>query len=230
MASESNYSAIFRSLYRTYGVPSTYPLTSDRSETRFWPVSKGITYQLSGDIISGAYKTDHCFLTSVQKGTRPFSLFVTSDSKVRLIATPTPKPTAKPTRRPTAKPTVAPKIGNAITIASVSLGSDSIGNPALYVVFKNNSGATVDRIDFTVECYDVYGRLIKGYGYYDESNCFYDGRISQGRKSDSSQRWMFYGFDGIKSVRIAITDYHTLNGKSVHVPRSSWDYTKYTFR
>ena len=138
---------------------------------------------------------------------------------------PKPKNTPTPTPRPT--PTINPEIYK-IAISSLRIGKNSIGDPELYVIFKNNSTYTIDRIDFNVICYDAYGSKIKGYNYYDSTDCYFDDRnIKPGGKTPSDHHWTLYGFDGTKAVDIVITSYHTTNGITVRVPESLWNYTHY---
>lgn len=135
--------------------------------------------------------------------------------------------THKPTPRPTVKPTANPLIKK-ISISSLRIGKNSIGTPELFVVFQNNTSYTIDRIDFNVICYDAYGRIIKGYNFYDSTSCYYDdSNINPGGKTPSNHRWTLNGFDGTKSVDIAITEFHTTSGKTVTIPEALWVYTRY---
>lgn len=177
--------------------------------TRFW------TYFWTYDYKQ--IKTNHIYL----------GYTYADDTLTNLAAknTPLPSPTKKPTPLPTE--TVNPEI-NKIKISSLRIGKNSIGSSILYIVFKNSTSYTVDRIDFNVKCYDAYGRKILGYNYYDSTNCFYDDRsIKSGGKTPSDIYWTLYGFEGTKAIDIVITGYHTTNGITVRIPESQWNYVHY---
>lgn len=217
--SKVDYAEVYKSLTKVLGQPKIGSSQIYFSEAAIW-YRNGIMYRLLGDNWTGVFKRSRCNISDIKNGKHNFSLIMTIDDGDRDL----------PTVAPTPKPTSSPKIGNDIIISSVRLGKDSIGSPQLYVVFKNNTSLTIDRIDFNVECYDAYGRLIKGYGFYDSSDCFYDEtKIRPNGKSSSQIYWTFYGFDGIKSVKIAITAYHTINGKSIRIPEKLWDYKNFKF-
>lgn len=106
-----------------------------------------------------------------------------------------------------------------VSIDSIKIGENSIGTPEVYVVLKNCSAdLTIDRVDFLVKCYDAYGDLIKPYGRYTYTSCFYDDKIKPGYKSPSHWRWTLYDCDGTDSVNIAIEKYHATDGTTVSVP------------
>ena len=130
------------------------------------------------------------------------------------------------TVKPTATP--IPSVSLPFEIASVSIKKNSIGTPELFVVFRNTGKKSIDRIDFAVECYDVYGNIVKGYGYYDYTTCYFEsGIIGPGRSTPTDHRWTLYGFDGTRNVKIAITRYHLTDGTSVTIPENRWVWKKY---
>lgn len=132
------------------------------------------------------------------------------------------------TPKPTATPIPVPNLE--VSIRNVKFGKNSIGTPKIYVQFKNTSAAkTIDRIDFAVECYDVYGSVVKGYGYYDYTECYYDdSRIAPGKTTPSDYYWTLYGFDETYKAKIAITRYHTTNGETVTIPEQAWKWEMWT--
>lgn len=140
-----------------------------------------------------------------------------------------PMRTAAPTRsaRPiyTPKPTPRPL---KVSIYSVDIRRNSIGAPTVYVSFMNDGAVSVDRIDFAVECYDAYGQKVKGYDYYDYTTCFFDSKvIKPNQHSSLDYYWTLNGFDGTKSVRIAITKYHCTDGTTYTIPESEWKWHQY---
>lgn len=149
------------------------------------------------------------------------------EAKAEFTSRPRSNATPRPVETATPKPTA--KVSCEISIASVKLDSSSV-IPDLYVVFKNDSKVAVDRIDFEVKCYDAYGSQIKGYGIYDSTECFYDQTIQSNQTSRFDYRWYLNGWDGIKSVEIAITRYHKINGKAVIIPEDQRKWVKFTFR
>lgn len=137
--------------------------------------------------------------------------------------TPSPTPTPKPTETPVPTPRPTP-VKLDVTVSSVTFGQDSIGTTELYIRFKNtHSTDVIDRLDFTVKCYDSYGALIKGYGIYEGSQMFFDAQtIRPGKTTPSDYYYSMYGFDGIKSIQIAIQKYHTTSGKTIEVPEENY--------
>lgn len=134
--------------------------------------------------------------------------------------TDTPVPTLEPTKMITPKPTPKPTpVKIDVTISSVRFGQDAIGTTELYIRFTNeHASETIDRVDFTAKCYDSYGELIKGYGVYEGSNMFFEAQsIRPGKTTSSDYYYTMYGFDGIKSVSIAIQKYHTKSGRTVEI-------------
>lgn len=107
-----------------------------------------------------------------------------------------------------------------VKIKSVKLRVNSAGTTELYVRFQNTGSVTIDRIDFTVRCYDAYGDRIYGYDYYSEQDNYYDSDLKPGSTTPSDWRWGLYGFDGTQKVEIAITRYHMTDGTSVSVSYS----------
>lgn len=105
-------------------------------------------------------------------------------------------------------------------ISSIQLTTNSIGTPRAYIRIMNTSRKTIDRVDFTVYCYDAYGRQIKGYNYYTHQANWYDGYIYPGEESPSNHYWDLYGFDGTRTVLVTITKYHCTDGTTVDIPVS----------
>lgn len=199
---------------------NTYSL--DHGEALLW---QGTDYQFKlnaegGETLSGIYQVQTGRSSFVFTASYDGNLNAAIDKAEGLISSvqATPKPTAKP--RPAHLE---------VEIASVRIGEDTIGNPEIYVVFKNTSKTeTIDRIDFSVRCYDAYGAEIKPYGFYDWTDNFYDDKeLRPGRTTSSDWRWTIYGVEGTKSVKIAISKYHTTSGKTVEVPAESLVWKSY---
>jgi hypothetical protein len=105
-------------------------------------------------------------------------------------------------------------------ISSINLTKNSIGYPVVYIQIYNQTNSIIDRVDFTVYCYDAYGRQIKGYGYYTHDEDWYDGVIMPGESSPAGHYWNLYGYDGVRTVLVTITKYHTTDGRTVNIPKS----------
>ena len=228
-ASSTTYNTVYSSIVNKCGEPIIWAYdTHDIPvyDSARWKYSPQIEVQMSGNIYI-EYKVSDAqqqfSLSYPKSGERPFHILVLENSEP--IYTLPPRQTVAPT--PTPAPT--PKINCEISIASVKLKSSSI-IPELYVVFKNNSKVTVDRIDFNVKCYNAYGSLIQSYGYYDISRCFYDENVKPKKTSKKNYSWYLDGIDGIKSVEIAITAYHQTNGRTVTIPDDQQKWAKYTFK
>ena len=111
-----------------------------------------------------------------------------------------------------------------LEVCSITLSRNTIG-PFAYIQIANNLSVAVDRVDFTVYCYDAYGRQIKGYDYYTHDDDWYDGLILPGGKSPSDHYWSLYGYDGVRTIVVTITKYHTADGRTVSIPKDrqqSW--------
>ena len=165
-------------------------------------------FKSSDGVLSYSCELSYTPFTNEEKGTQ--KNFVISSPP-----TPTPAPTP---------------VKLEVDISAVRFGKNSIGTPELYIRFKNTSSSkTIDRIDFAVECYDVYGSKVKGDGYYDYTECYFDDqRIKPGKTSPSNHYWTLYGFEGMYSVKIAITKYHTTDGRTVSIPEKQWTWEKWT--
>lgn len=132
---------------------------------------------------------------------------------IEILITPTPKPAALEMK---------------VAVYSVNVGKNSIGSPDIEVRFINNESSSVDRIDFAIRGYDAYGKIVKGYGVYDYTTCFYDNKpIAKGKISESGWSWTLYGFDGIKTIEIAIISYHMTSGKSVEANENQYVWVPY---
>ena len=106
-----------------------------------------------------------------------------------------------------------------ISVYSVDIGYNSLGDPEVYVRFKNEGSVPIDRVDFDIRCYDAYGDLVKGYGYYIYSECWYEAStIYPQSLSNSGHYWELFGFEGTRSVSIRIRKYHTTSGETVKIP------------
>lgn len=211
------YGSVTNSLLENFGKPSFTDSYTDGDifycATEDWRI-KG--YNLS------IFNNNEYSFKAKEDGRAPFNLRIRRDGiDVKSDSTLQPLISTSPASIP---------VNVHVSIASVSLKKNSIGVPELYVCFKNNDTSDIDRIDFSVKCYDAYGKQIKGYGYYDINECFYDDVIIKSNKTSSKDiYWIFYGFDGTASVEIAITKYHTTSGRSVEVPESQYKWIKYSF-
>lgn len=162
-------------------------------------------------------------LNDIRQGGSDFVLQVSpgeSSPATPVPAAATPAPTATP------KPM---KLD--VSIFTVEGKRNSIGNTELYVRFKNrHASKTIDRIDFSVKCYDAYGAHIRGYGLYDYTDCYYDdAKLPSGKTTPSNHYWTLYGFDGTRKVEIAITKYHFTDGTTVTVPPERQEWKTYSF-
>lgn len=211
---EADYQEAYSEKRNTYSLEHGEALLWQGTDYRFKLNAEG------GETLSGIYQ--------VQTGRSPFVFTASYNKNMKdainkadgLISSvrATPNPTAKP--RP---------VHLEVEIASVRIGEDTIGNPEIYVVFKNTSKTeTIDRIDFSVRCYDAYGAEIKPYGFYDWTDNFYDDKeLRPGKTTSSDWRWTIYGVEGTKSVKIAITKYHTTSGKAVEAPTDTLVWNTY---
>jgi len=192
--------------------------TIEYAEHLTWS-GNGYSYKINaegGEKLSGLYQ--------VQTGKCPFVLSITPDG-----STPATKEDTSSRASVAALENAINSIVNSassssstpqkldITISSVKIGKDSIGTPQVHIVFKNTSPSkSIDRIDFAVRCFDAYGTELLPYGFYRWTDCFYDDKeLRPGKTTPTDWRWTIYGVDGTKSVRIAITKYHTTDGKTV---------------
>ena len=120
---------------------------------------------------------------------------------------------------PAATPVPRRAIVIPIKITDVSITKNSIGIPELSLRLTNGGSDYIDRVDFLVRCYDAYGDRIKGYDYYDRTQCYYDD-ILEPQKSSGIRYWTLYGFEGTRKVEIAIVKYHVITGGTVEIPEN----------
>jgi len=160
-------------------------------------------------------------IADIESGISPFILTISANTvpqgSTDANAYPQQQATPTITPKPTPKPT---PMKLSVVVNSLSLGSNSIGTPRMFLSFKNNeTSASVDRVDFRIECFDAYGNTIRQYGHQQYINGFFDSvTIKAGKASSKDYYWDLYGLEGTKSIRIAITKYHTTAGKTVEVP------------
>ncbi len=244
-ASKDNYERVCTTLEQAFGKPSYSEAYTEEKGNYTITYSDRLIWEHCGCIcvVNGEGDAENNSIADLKLGKSPFivNVFIKAaegtaysaeiqkeTGKMLPIATPTTKATAKPTVKPTAKPKPTARVSSEISIYSVSIKQDSIGTPQIFVRLRNNSKNSVDRIDFSVKCYDAYGALVKGYGVYSQSACFYDAStIKSGGITPSDYRWTFYGYDGVKSIEIAITKYHFTNGKTVEIPEEQYVWIKY---
>lgn len=208
--------------------------TETHGESLTWSYS-GYTYKINGD---GNQKT-LSKIAQIRSGSHPFILTVQRDEgssklteKIEDV-----KPAAglqSSSKKNASTSTSSNKTKSStqtldVEVGSVRIEKDSIGNPKLYIRFKNNSSTkTIDRLDFAVKCYDVYGNEIKPYGFYTHTDCFFEEKtISPKKSSPTDWSWTIYGVEGTRSVKIAITKYHTTDGNTVIVPESEYRWKKF---
>ena len=106
-------------------------------------------------------------------------------------------------------------------ITSIELGTNPYGAPCIFLRIFNLTDYALDRVDFTVRCYDAYGKLIKS--YYKSAtheDCFYDGVLLPKEGTPADHYWSLYGYYGIHTVYITVTKYHTADGRTVRIPKS----------
>ena len=100
-------------------------------------------------------------------------------------------------------------------------GADFYGD-SVFISFINKTGLTVDRIDFTAEMYDVYGKRIKSLGFFSysgfNSNIQIDDGLQDGGTTYGS--WDISDYDGVRSIRITVTKFHLTNGTTIDIPES----------
>ena len=107
-----------------------------------------------------------------------------------------------------------------ISMSKMRLGTNMIGTPEVYVQFTNNSKKTLEAFDFLVRCYNKYGEIVKGYGVYERSQCYYDTNLPSGSTTSSDWRWTLYGFDGVSSFKVAISKYKLQGETAVEIPEN----------
>lgn len=107
-----------------------------------------------------------------------------------------------------------------LSVYSITLKKDLLGYYEAYIRIRNNLNVAVDRVDFTIYCYDAYGNHLYQYDYYAYLNCCYDGIISAGGLSPSNHYWWLNGFEGVYKIYVTIWKYHTVDGRTVEIPES----------
>lgn len=128
------------------------------------------------------------------------------DVQETLKATPTPTSGVK-------------SAGTYLHVAGAEIKKNRIGATELHVSFKNISKhTTIDRIDFEVKCYDVYGNLLRPYGRYDYLLCVWEDEPVRPNMITSNNGWMMADCDTTKSVDITIVKFHTTNGQTFDIP------------
>ena len=105
-------------------------------------------------------------------------------------------------------------------VSSITLKKGALGYYEAYIRIKNNLKVAVDRVDFTIYCYDAYGDQLYQYDYYAYMNCCYAGVISAGGQSPSNYYWGLNGFEGVYKIVVTIWKYHTVDGRTVEIPES----------
>lgn len=115
-----------------------------------------------------------------------------------------------------------------VDFQNVRLEENDKNKMILYVQLKNNSNKTIDRVDFYVKAYDVYGNLVKANNQYAYAGCYFeDSQITPGNLSPSGYSWSNNSWYGVRSVDIAIHKYHCTDGTTVTIPESQYKWVKY---
>lgn len=108
-----------------------------------------------------------------------------------------------------------------ISVQVRSLKNNSAGTPELTMQFTNTGEKEIVALDFYVRCYDAYGEVVKGYGRYDVySGTYQDASILPRKSSPSNWYWALYGFDTVKSVKVAIVKYKLAGEDAVEIPEA----------
>ena len=94
----------------------------------------------------------------------------------------------------------------------------SLGYDCIYVYFKNNTGLTVNRVDFKVYSFSASGRKIKAYNYYDYYNCWFSSRVKPGESYLGG--WNLNGISNASYVTITITKFRLANGTTISIPKA----------
>lgn len=119
---------------------------------------------------------------------------------------------------PTAKPTVMPDPETPVVALPKRIVKASKAYQ-LYLRFRNDTGETVDRIDFLVYPYDASGKLLPD-SYGESEECTLDDEVLA--PGETSMDGCFYLIDGAKGevdhMKIVPYYYHTTGGKSVTIP------------
>lgn len=105
-----------------------------------------------------------------------------------------------------------------LEIEEVALSENSIGTPQISFAIHNIGEVGIDAVDVCVEARNAYGEAIKPYGNYSAYNLTYqEDTIEPGKSTPPEWTWTLYGADDIKTVRVAVQKYHTVDGNTVTI-------------
>lgn len=151
--------------------------------------------------------------------------------RTNAYVTPTPKPTNTP--KPTSTPYKEPKY--LLDETGYGEWGRSYGCPYISIQVVNNSKSkTVDGVTLEYFAKDVYGEIMRGYGfsdqYYTET---FNLTIKPGRKA-YTPKIMAYQFEKCKYISIRISKIHLTDGTTISYPQAGitsngfdaryWDY------
>ena len=116
-----------------------------------------------------------------------------------------------------------------VSVVPVEMTEDLVGTPKLFLLIQNNGVDTIDRVDFKMKLYDVYGDEIKGNAsiFGGDNTCFYNKEIKPEKQKQKKIEISLYSYIGVKYVEIAVCKYHTTKGETIEAPDQMLEYKKY---
>lgn len=119
-----------------------------------------------------------------------------------------------------------------LEIVGVSMKTDIIGTAMINVVVKNTGNVAIDAFEFYSLVYDAYDDPIY---YFDNGTNEFIGTWSKptskalaaGSQLGKDIYWTYYGFEGVKKIKIALRKAHTVDGKTYEVNEDKYIWTSW---
>ncbi len=103
-----------------------------------------------------------------------------------------------------------------LELTKIEVSKNSIGTPEVSLAISNTGEIGVDAVDIRIEFRDAYGEVVTIRGHQYSILTFQDDTIEPGKSTDEWM-WTLYGADTIKTVRVAVEKYHTVDGNTVTI-------------
>ncbi len=121
-----------------------------------------------------------------------------------------------------------------LEIEEVYVSTDILGTVCLSIVVKNIGDSAVDAFEFYSLVYDAFGDPVYYYDYGTNEftgtwSVARDKALGAGQSLSKETKWAYYGFDNMKTVSIAITKVHTVDGKTYRLLESEYNWKSFSW-
>ena len=100
-----------------------------------------------------------------------------------------------------------------VTLDSITVTPNSIGEPQVHLTLTNRSQKTIDALKVKIYAYDNYGTQLKEFGYgADAFNGISQDSIPSGATTNDGRVWTLHGFDNGRKFVVRLMSLHFSDG------------------